>query len=179
MNLNPLVIGLCGTSGSGKTLTCQRLVKELSSEKLTSCGFISPAVFENSEKTAIKVQWLESGEERVLLTPLTDASKLAVGRWQIYPDAFAWIAQNLKDLQACQVFICDEIGPHEVVEGKGWVQALDIVEEGKFGLSVITFRPSLREYFEHRFPHMTIYDLDHKGNHESVILDAKKFLGIG
>lgn len=178
MNPKPLIIGLCGTSGSGKTLTCQRLVEELRSEGVTSCGFTSPAVFENSQKTSIKVQWLESGEEHILLTPLTDASKLAVGRWLIHPDAFAWIAQKLEDLQAYQVFICDEIGPLEVLEGKGWVQALDIVEEGKIGLSVITFRPSLREYFEQRFPDMTVYDLDQKDNHENVILDVKKFFGI-
>ena len=178
MNQKRFIIGLCGTSGSGKTLTCQSLVKELRCEGVTSCGFISPAVFENTEKTSIKVQWLESGEERILLTPLTDASELAVGRWQIHADAFAWIDQKLKGLQTCQAFMCDEIGPLEVLEGKGWVKALDIVDEGKFGLYVITFRPSLREYLEQRFPDMTVYDLDQKDNHENVILDVKKFFGI-
>lgn len=77
------------------------------------------------------------------------------------------------------MFMCDEIGPLEVLEGKGWVGALDFVEERKFELAVTTFRPSLREYFEQRFQNMTIYDLDQPGSHEKVMMDVRKIFSIG
>ncbi len=179
MTPKPKIVGLCGTSGSGKTLTCQKMVAELRSGGVACCGFISPAVFEKTEKTAIKVQWLESGEERILLSSVTPDSQLLFGRWQIHPDAFDWINHKLESLQECKVFMCDEIGPLEVLEGKGWVGALDFVEERKFELTVISFRPSLREYFEQRFQNMTIYDLDQPGSHEKVMMDVRKIFSIG
>jgi len=179
MTLKPKIVGLCGTSGSGKTLTCQKMVAELRSAGVACCGFISPAVFEKTEKTAIKVQWLESDEERILLSSVTPESQLRFGRWQIHPDVFDWINHKLESLQYCKVFLCDEIGPLEVLEGKGWVGALDFVEERKFELAVTTFRPSLREYFEQRFQNMTIYDLDQPGSHEKVMMDVRKIFSIG
>ena len=179
MTPKPKIVGLCGTSGSGKTLTCQKMVAELRSAGVGCCGFISPAVFEKTEKTAIKVQWLESGEEHILLSSVTPESQLRFGRWQIHPDVFDWINHKLESLQYCKVFLCDEIGPLEVLEGKGWVGALDFVEERKFELTVISFRPSLREYFEQRFQNMTIYDLDQPGSHEKVMMDVRKIFSIG
>ena len=179
MTPKPKIVGLCGTSGSGKTLTCQKMVAELRSAGVACCGFISPAVFEKTEKTAIKVQWLESDEERILLSSVTPESQLRFGRWQIHPDVFDWINHKLESLQYCKVFLCDEIGRLEVLEGKGWVGALDFVEERKFELAVTTFRPSLREYFEQRFQNMTIYDLDQPGSHEKVMMDVRKIFSIG
>jgi len=179
MTPKPKIVGLCGTSGSGKTLTCQKMVAELRSAGVGCCGFISPAVFEKTEKTAIKVQWLESGEEHILLSSVTPESQLRFGRWQIHPDVFDWINHKLESLQYCKVFLCDEIGPLEVLEGKGWVGALDFVEERKFELALTTFRPSLREYFEQRFTEMTIYDLDQPGTREKVMTVVRNMFGIG
>jgi len=179
MTPKPKIVGLCGTSGSGKTLTCQKMVAELRSAGVGCCGFISPAVFEKTEKTAIKVQWLESGEEHILLSSVTPESQLRFGRWQIHPDVFDWINHKLESLQYCKVFLCDEIGRLEVLEGKGWVGALDFVEERKFELALTTFRPSLREYFEQRFTEMTIYDLDQPGTREKVMTVVRNMFGIG
>ena len=178
MTSKATIIGLCGSSGSGKTLACQKLVQELRTGNVACCGFISPAVFEGSRKTAIKVQWLHSGDERILMTPVTEESQLTVGRWQIHPDAFEWINKKLTSLTVCQAFFCDEIGPLEVLERKGWIKALEIVDERKFDLNVLTFRPSLRDFFSKRYPEMTIYDLDNLGNDEMVICDVKSLFGI-
>jgi nucleoside-triphosphatase THEP1 len=178
MNPKAAIIGLCGSSGSGKTLTCQRLVQELRNVNVNCCGFVSPAVFEGTTKTAIKVKSLESGDEQVLMTPVTAESQLTVGRWQIHPDAFEWIDKMLTSLKVCQAFFCDEIGPLEVLERKGWIKALEIVDERKFDLNVLTFRPSLRDFFLKRYPEMTIYDLDTSGNYEKVICDVKSLFGI-
>jgi nucleoside-triphosphatase THEP1 len=172
------IIGLCGASGSGKTLTCQKIVKVLRSKGVACCGFISPAVFEQSQKTAIKVQWLQSDKERILMATATETSQKTFGRWQIHPDAFEWIDQNLQSSLDCQVFICDEIGPLEVLEGKGWVKALEILDGRRLGVNVITFRPSLQEYFKQRYPDMTLYDLDQKGDDDRAIRYIKKFFGI-
>jgi len=66
----------------------------------------------------------------------------------------------------------------EVLERKGWIKALEIVDERKFDLNVLTFRPSLRDFFLKRYPEMTIYDLDNSGNDEMVICDVKSLFKI-
>lgn len=172
------VIGLCGSSGIGKTLTCQKLVLELRHKGITCCGFISPAVFEGNQKIAIKVQWIESGEERVLMTPASETSQLKFGRWQLHQDAFSWIEQELRSLQDCEVVFFDEIGPLEVLEGKGWVKALDILDERRNGICIITFRPALQDYFRQRYPDMSLYDLEQQNDGERVFDDVKRLIGI-
>ena len=172
------IVGLCGSSGSGKTQTCQKLVQELRAEGVQCGGFVSPALFEGTQKTAIKVQWLESGDERILMTLSKLDSKLTLGKWQIHPEAFEWVDQKLIDLEECQAFFCDEIGPLEVEQGKGWTKALEIVDERKCELSVITFRPALRDFFSQRYPDMIIYDLDSKVDDDKITKDLKKFFGI-
>src|SRR5690606_17150385 len=137
MRAESVIIGLCGSSGSGKTLTCLKLIHELRSAKITCCGFVSPAVFEESQKTTIKVRWLESDQERVLMTPATQTSQLTFGRWQIFPETFDWINQKLAGLKDCQAFFCDEIGPLEVLEGKGWIKALEILNKMECELKVV------------------------------------------
>ena len=172
------MIGLCGSSGSGKTLASQKLVEALRSENIVCCGFISPAVFEESQKTAIKVRWLESGEERVLMTPITETSRLTFGRWQIFPETFEWIKKKLADLKDCQTFFCDEIGPLEVLEEKGWFNALEILDKKKYELNVVTFRPSLRSFFSQRYPDMTIFDLDREDYDNKVTKLVRELFGI-
>ena len=179
MNSKATIIGLCGSSGSGKTLASQKLVQELRTGNIECCGFVSPAVFEGTTKTAIKVQWLESGDEKVLMTPVTAESQLTVGRWQIHPDAFEWIDKMLTSLKVCQAFFCDEIGPLEVQQGKGWIRALEVVDDRKADLYVLTFRPALQEFFRKRYPEMTLYNLDSNGEDLKVIFDVKSLFGIG
>jgi nucleoside-triphosphatase THEP1 len=178
MKARKTIIGLCGSSGSGKTQTCKKLVKVLRGVNKQCCGFVSPAVFEGSKKTAIKVQWLESGDERVLMTPVTEESQLTVGRWQIHQDAFEWIDQKLSDLKECRAFFCDEIGPLEVEQGKGWIKALEIADKRKYSLNVVTFRPTLRDYFCQRYPDMMIYDLESEFDDERIAKDVKEIFGI-
>jgi len=178
MKSEPVVIGLCGSSGSGKTLTCQKLIQELRSANIACCGFISPAFFEETKKSAIKVQWLESGEERTMLIPATETSQHTIGRWQILPEVFEWISQKLEDMQGCQAFFCDEIGPLEVLQAKGWIKALDIVDERRCEINVITFRPSLKEYFCQRYPAMILYDLEIAGDDVKIVKDVKHLIGI-
>jgi len=178
MRPKSIILGLCGSSGSGKTQTCLKLVKELRAEGIECGGFVSPAVFEGALKTAIRVQWLESGQERVLLTPVTEESQQTVGRWQIQPDAFEWINRNLANLKECQAFFCDEIGPLEVLQGKGWINALEILDERRYALNVVTFRPTLRDFFNQRYPDMTIYDLESTDNYEKIVRYVKKIFGI-
>ncbi len=113
------------------------------------------------------------------MTPNTQASQEIIGKWQIYPEAFEWINQKLKDVHDCQAFFCDEIGPFEVLQGKGWIQALEILDERRFVLSLITFRPSLRQFFEQRYPDMIIYDINDVDCSESVITQIKHLFGIG
>jgi len=178
MKPKSVIVGLCGSSGSGKTLTCKMLVQELHSRSVACSGFISPAVFHEKAKIGINVMWLESAEEQLLMTPIADVSQFSIGKWQVLPEAFEWVNRNLAEIKDGRVFFCDEIGPLEVLEGKGWVKALDVVDTRRFDLNVVTFRPSLREYFSQRYPEMTIYDLEKDGAKDLVIKEVKLLFGI-
>lgn len=112
------------------------------------------------------------------MTPIADVSQFSIGKWQILPEAFEWVNRNLAEIKDGRVFFCDEIGPLEVLEGKGWVKALDVVDTRRFDLNVVTFRPSLREYFSQRYPEMTIYDLEKDGAKDLVIKEVTLLFGI-
>jgi len=172
------IIGLCGPSGSGKTLLCQKLVKELHEAGVQCSGFISPPVFEGTTKSAITVQWLETNQKRVLMTTVNEFSKNFIGRWQINPDTFDWINEELADLGPCRIFFCDEIGPLEVEQGKGWVKALEFLDEAQFEVGIVTLRPALEPYFRQRYPDMQLHYLDNEENAETVISKVKKLIGI-
>lgn len=178
MTPDSTIIGLCGSSGSGKTRACQMLVRDLTSRGVGCCGFISPAVFVASEKTGINVRWLESNHEEVLMTLATATSQVTFGKWQVFPETFEWIIHQLDDMKACQAFFCDEIGPMEVLDGKGWIRALDIVDERRCVVNVITFRPTLKDYFSQRFPDITIFDLDHDGVENQISNLVNGLFGI-
>ena len=80
-------------------------------------------------------------------------------------------------MQGCQAFFCDEIGPLEVLQAKGWIKALDIVDERRCEINVITFRPSLKEYFCRRYPAMILYDLEIAGDDVKIVKDVKHLIG--
>lgn len=168
-NLPGKLIGLCGLSGSGKTKTCQSLIKLLRDSEVDCSGFISPAVFDNDTKRSIDVLWIKSGERRELLTQVKETSQQFIGRWEINSQAFEWVEQKLNQFEYCQVFFCDEIGPLEIEQGKGWVKALEILREGNFGLGVVTFRPSLEGYFWHHFSDMVLFHLNSEGDANDAI----------
>lgn len=90
-----------------------------------------------------------------------------------------WVGgSEVKQVDGMPGFFCDEIGPLEVLEGKGWVKALDIVDARKFDLYILSFRPSLQEFFRKRYPEMTIYDLESTGVEEKVICDVKSLFNL-
>lgn len=178
MKLPSRLIGLCGPSGSGKTLTCQRLIDDLQRGGIDCCGFISPAVFQGSLKTAIEVLWLETGQKVLLMTAKDVASKTFIGRWQINPEAFDWVNQLLTKAKPCSVLFFDEIGPLEVEQGEGWVRALDILGDGHFLAGIVTFRPALESYFRQRFQDMTIFKIEDAQSAERAICEIKPMLGI-
>jgi nucleoside-triphosphatase THEP1 len=47
-----------------------------------------------------------------------------IGKWKMNKESIAWVRAYLLDLQPADLWIVDEIGPYEIVQGKGWADIL-------------------------------------------------------
>ncbi|MBN2555553.1 MAG: hypothetical protein JXA97_06390 [Anaerolineales bacterium] len=144
---------ITGQSGSGKTTLCQKLVTEMASKGLAVGGMLSPPVFEGSRKTNIDLLDLWTGERRCLARRYHGAENGLVTRKWLFDEAVIdWGNAILQQRLPCDVFFFDEIGPVEVVQGRGFLEALTIFDERFYPDSVLVLRPSLLSYARWRWP---------------------------
>jgi nucleoside-triphosphatase THEP1 len=144
------VLLLTGERGIGKTGVCQRVVREARERGLACAGVVSPAVFEDGEKTGITLVEVATDEYR----PLAVAEDLPPGvRWGKYrfvPEALEWGAQVLEAATPCDLLVVDELGPLELEADQGLVAALDVLNAGGFSLALVVVRPELVEKLRER-----------------------------
>jgi nucleoside-triphosphatase len=155
------MIILTGTRGKGKTRACQKWVEQARLEGHKVSGLVCPAVFINDLKTGIDVQNLETGECRHLAT-LADgnASEVATDRWKFDPQVLQWGSRILKGIGKCDILVIDELGPLEFYRKLGWVEAMDILTNGDYNLSIVVIRPELVDEARTLWPGSTVYSLD-------------------
>jgi nucleoside-triphosphatase THEP1 len=55
----------------------------------------------------------------------------------------AWASKRLESACPCDLLVVDEIGPLELIYGRGWRNALDVVGSGDWSLAVVAIRPRL------------------------------------
>lgn len=152
---------LTGGRGSGKTATCQQWVEQAHRADWHISGLISPAVFENGEKTAIDVIDLKSGERRRLADRVNRYTGFHVSdHWDFHTDVVNWSNTALGDHSPCDLFIVDELGPLEFFRQQGWVNAFQALQGGFFRYAIVVIRPELMEEACRIWPDASIIDLD-------------------
>ncbi len=62
------------------------------------------------------------------------------------------INAHINKANSCDYFICDEIGPLELIKKQGFTSALKFLKEGKYNKAIVALRPSLIKKFK------TLYD---------------------
>lgn len=178
MSFESQIIILTGEKNSGKTLVCDALVKKFSGCIQRISGIISLGQYENGRKIAICAFDLSTGERKMLAhySPGWDPDK-PLREWRFDQEALNWGNEVLAKAIPTDLLLIDEIGYLELEKDEGWINALEILNTGKFHYAVIVVRPSLLETAKCLYPHAEVYQLFSKTDVESTITQLiKRFL---
>ena len=158
--IKPGLTLVTGPRGSGKTSWCMELIEQARPFGLHPGGLISPAVFENGQKTGIDLLDLTTEERRRLAYRRGNAiGDLWTSDWQLVAETLEWGNSILERLKTCDLFILDEVGPFEFDHGVGFVKGLEIIASQKNIPSFITVRPSLLSVAQLRWPWAQVLDV--------------------
>jgi nucleoside-triphosphatase THEP1 len=137
---------LTGPSGTGKTSACLGVADLAANLGLRVAGIVSPAVFVDGVKTAIDCFDLQSGQRRRLATRVESPAPGELG-YRFAESTVTWANAALARATPCDLLLVDEIGPLELVQGKGLVTALAALRSGAYGQAVVVVRPELIQRF--------------------------------
>jgi len=141
------IVVLTGPSGSGKTTTCRKWIALAQQRGLDCAGILCPARFEGKRKIGIDLLDVRTGERRPLAQVDDQPADLRIGPFRFDTQAINRATAILDAACPCDVLIVDEIGPLELERGRGWVNALEVLRAGRFGVAVAVVRPRLVEAF--------------------------------
>lgn len=159
---------LTGERGSGKTLVCNELAAEARARGLDVAGILTGSSGPELH-AAREVVDLRSGASRVFGSESspdgvsTGSDPLTPG-WQLDEDVFAWATEVLSAATPCDLLIVDEVGPLELLGGRGWVRALDVLRAGHFHAALVVCRPNLLDKLESSLevPPVALFQVDPK-----------------
>ncbi len=163
------VYGICGNSGEGKTRLVSMLLAEAKQQRWNSRGVFCPAVFEDGIKIAIDVCLIPGLQTRNLARLANSGDTDIIGKWKMNQESIAWVRAYLLDLQPADLWIVDEIGPYEIVQGKGWADIQPLLAELPAKKVLVTFRPSLLPWFQERFPKINITRAGHAESEAALL----------
>lgn len=159
------------TRGAGKTTHLTTLVTSLISEGISVHGMTSPAVFEDGLKVGINLVLLPHEKPQVLAVPKLNHHGYVPGAvdgnvgytfnettLRAANEYFAALRARADHLQG--IVVIDEIGPFEVVRGRGITEALNFIDDGVFeGVVIVTVRPEMVDMLLERWPEAIVVDL--------------------
>ena len=156
--MNAKLTILTGPSGAGKTTLCRELESVSRSLGLDVAGILCPALYEGAQKTGIAATNLRSLETRELARRRDAArpGELEHGHWRFDPEVFDWCQEVLLAAVPCDLLVVDELGPLELIEGRGWTRALEVLDAGAYASAVVVIRPDLVPRALSRWPHAAV-----------------------
>ena len=147
------LILLAAERGAGKTTACLRLLELARGAGLTVGGIVAPARYSAAgEKVGIDVADAASGERRALAVVEHDPSRATVGQYRLDPHAESWALGVLLAALDCplDLVIVDEIGPLELLQGRGYAPLLARLASARCHWVIILVRASLAEMLADR-----------------------------
>ena len=163
---------LTGERGSGKTMVCTQVVAEARARGLDVAGLLTGRSgpepgdprqvidLHSGESRPFGAQErsgdpAEDSDSRAPESPApgaggaasTQSDSLTPG-WGYAADVFAWANEVLSRATPCDLLVVDEVGPLELLGGRGWVQALGVLRDRDFGMALVVCRPGLLDELE-------------------------------
>lgn len=155
----PSLFLVTGPSGSGKTYWCQQVVEHARRREWSVAGLLAPPVMDGEEKVGIDLLDLGSGERRRLATRMTAAERasdgeagLTFGCWRFNHEVFVWGNSVLREINAADLLVVDELGPLEFRQQQGLQAAFPLLDGWRYRLACVTARPSLVGAVRMRWP---------------------------
>jgi nucleoside-triphosphatase THEP1 len=154
----PKILILTGERGAGKSTVCSRTV-DLAQARGFTCGGILTLrrTTPGSATDCRDVIDARTGRSRQFTVHADDTRSLAgdtvvQGRFRFDSRTLAWAEELLAQAAPSHLLVVDELGPLEIVRGRGWQTAFDVLQRGDFRLALVVVRPHLVEQARLRLP---------------------------
>ena len=147
MQPHGLIYVVTGERGSGKSTVCAQVAREAAARGMTVAGILT----ERSSPepgAARRVVDLRSGEAKPFGTqsargPGSGRPDPLTPSWEFDSEGFTWANDVFTRSTPCDLLIIDELGPLELLGGRGWTAALAALTSRDFGAALVVCRPSL------------------------------------
>jgi len=133
------LVALVGPPGCGKTTVCARLAEAARARGLRVAGILSPgAEGDAAGRRARVVLDLATGEARPLGRRV---ARPEGGHWDLDEGALAWGEHAARaHADGADLLVVDELGPLELVEGRGWSGCVELLRGAAVRLAVASVR---------------------------------------
>jgi nucleoside-triphosphatase THEP1 len=95
----------------------------------------------------LDVRDVRTGAVRPLAELVYPAVDAEAGKWRFHDEGLAWGSSLIEESGPCDVLCLDELGPLELLEGKGWSVAFEVLRAGEYWLALVVVRLALRRRF--------------------------------
>ena len=156
-----LIYVVTGEKGSGKSTVCARVAQAAAESGLAIAGIVTERAGGGDPGAPRRVVDLRSGQTRPFgsqgrerlrggrpaTTPIdtgrTGATDPLTPGWDFDEQVFSWVDAVLSRATPCDLLVVDELGPLELLGGRGWVSALEVLRSRDYGVALVVCRPKL------------------------------------
>lgn len=152
MRPHGLIYVITGERGSGKSTVCAQVGREAAGRGMNVAGILTER--SSPEPGAFRrVVDLRSGEAKPfgvqsVRGPASGRSDPLTPSWEFDSEGFAWADEVFAHSTPCDLLIVDEVGPLELLGGRGWATALAALRSRNFGAALVVCRPGLLTQLE-------------------------------
>jgi nucleoside-triphosphatase THEP1 len=152
MRSHGLIYVITGERGSGKSTVCAQVAREATGRGMTVAGILTERCSPEPGASR-RVVDLRSGQARPFgiqpaRGPGSGRSDPLTPGWEFDSDVFAWANEAFARSTPCDLLIVDEVGPLELLGGRGWTAALAALRSLDFGAALVVCRPGLLTQLE-------------------------------
>jgi nucleoside-triphosphatase THEP1 len=163
------IVLLTGGPDAGKTSLCRRVVDEARLKGLRVSGLLTEAGRLSSGRIVQTVLNLRTGERRRLADYVGVDEGEPIGRgvagrfsWTFVSEAVRWGRHEVDRWLTGEtdLLVIDQLGPLELLAGSGWVNAVKVLEEGRYGLALVVVNPLVVEQLRERLEGAEVEEVD-------------------
>jgi nucleoside-triphosphatase THEP1 len=172
---------ICIISGPlhmGKTTFTSDILGSLEKSGLKATGFLSPAVFENQQRTGFDLLLLPERERIPFSRIRTGENDLRIGQYAVDQNAYDRAVHKLQHASEshCDLVVIDEIGPWEL-ENQGWASAINhLMKESDLPMIWVVREQILDRVLAYWSPSEPLIIRITKDRPEDVLMDIKNLI---